>query len=142
MCLCCLNTILSHALKQSFVVVYAQEAPPSHDILVFMTGQEEIEALARTCRDIAKHLPDSCGPMVVIPLYASLPPVQQLRVFQPAPKVNSDAKLGGILSLSCSSLDFYWLISKYIFMCQPFFRDVGKSFCPPILQKHLSQFPG
>lgn len=52
-----------------------------------MTGQEEIEALARTCRDIAKHLPDSCGPMVVIPLYASLPPAQQLRVFQPAPKV-------------------------------------------------------
>lgn len=52
-----------------------------------MTGQEEIEALARTCRDIAKHLPDSCGPMVVIPLYASLPPAQQLRVFQQAPKV-------------------------------------------------------
>uniref|UniRef100_A0AAZ3QKM4 RNA helicase n=1 Tax=Oncorhynchus tshawytscha TaxID=74940 RepID=A0AAZ3QKM4_ONCTS len=63
-----------------------QEAPASHDILVFMTGQEEIEALARTCRDIAKHLPDSCGPMTVIPLYASLPPAQQLRVFQPAPK--------------------------------------------------------
>lgn len=71
------------------LVVCAQEAPPSHDILVFMTGQEEIEALARTCRDIAKHLPDSCGPMVVIPLYASLPPVQQLRVFQPAPKVKA-----------------------------------------------------
>lgn len=63
-----------------------QEAPPSHDILVFMTGQEEIEALARTCRDIAKHLPDGCSPMVVIPLYASLPPAQQLRVFQAAPK--------------------------------------------------------
>lgn len=56
-----------------------------------MTGQEEIEALARTCRDIAKHLPDSCGPMVVIPLYASLPPAQQLRVFQPAPKVKAAA---------------------------------------------------
>lgn len=70
-----------------FFSVITQEAPQSHDILVFMTGQEEIEALARTCRDIAKHLPDSCGPMVVIPLYASLPPTQQLRVFQPAPKV-------------------------------------------------------
>lgn len=117
-CLCAASTQFCLSLKQSFVVVYAQEAPPSHDILVFMTGQEEIEALARTCRDIAKHLPDSCAPMVVIPLYASLPPVQQLRVFQPAPKVNSaDAKLGGILNLSCSFLDFYWFISKYIFMC-------------------------
>lgn len=59
-----------------------------------MTGQEEIEALARTCRDIAKHLPDGCGPMVVVPLYASLPPLQQLRVFQPAPKVKA-AQAGG-----------------------------------------------
>lgn len=142
-CLCCFITILSRALKQSFVVVYSQEAPPSHDILVFMTGQEEIEALARTCRDIAKHLPDSCGPMVVIPLYASLPPVHQLRVFQPAPKVNSaDAKPRGILSPSFSFLDFYSFISRYIFMCRPFFRDVGKSSCPPISQKHLSQSPG
>ncbi|XP_040908035.1 ATP-dependent RNA helicase DHX33 [Toxotes jaculatrix] len=78
----------SDYLQAALVSVFQihQEAPPSHDILVFMTGQEEIEALARTCRDIAKHLPDGCGPMVVIPLYASLPPGQQLRVFQPAPK--------------------------------------------------------
>lgn len=78
----------SDYLQAALVSIFQihQEAPLSQDILVFMTGQEEIEALARTCRDIAKHLPDSCGPMVVIPLYASLPPVQQLRVFQPAPK--------------------------------------------------------
>lgn len=78
----------SDYLQAALVTIFQihQEAPPSQDILVFMTGQEEIEALARTCRDIAKHLPDGCGPMVVIPLYASLPPVQQLRVFQPAPK--------------------------------------------------------
>ncbi|XP_072231119.1 ATP-dependent RNA helicase DHX33 [Leuresthes tenuis] len=78
----------SDYLQAALVSIFQihQEAPQSHDILVFMTGQEEIEALARTCRDIAKHLPDGCGPMVVIPLYASLPPVQQLRVFQPAPK--------------------------------------------------------
>ncbi|XP_029956855.1 ATP-dependent RNA helicase DHX33 [Salarias fasciatus] len=78
----------SDYLQAALVSIFQihQEAPPSHDVLVFMTGQEEIEALARTCRDIAKHLPDGCGPMVVIPLYASLPPAQQLRVFQPAPK--------------------------------------------------------
>ncbi|XP_054899962.1 ATP-dependent RNA helicase DHX33 [Poeciliopsis prolifica] len=78
----------SDYLQAALVSIFQihQEAPQSHDILVFMTGQEEIEALARTCRDIAKHLPVDCGPMVVVPLYASLPPAQQLRVFQPAPK--------------------------------------------------------
>ncbi|XP_060768805.1 ATP-dependent RNA helicase DHX33 isoform X2 [Neoarius graeffei] len=74
-----------HAALVSIFQIH-QEAPPSHDILVFMTGQEEIEALARTCRDIAKHLPETCGPMIVIPLYASLPPAYQLRVFHHAPK--------------------------------------------------------
>nr|XP_006641045.2 PREDICTED: putative ATP-dependent RNA helicase DHX33 [Lepisosteus oculatus] len=78
----------SDYLQAALVSIFQihQEALPSSDILVFLTGQEEIEALARTCRDIAKHLPESCGPMSVIPLYASLPPAQQLRVFQPAPK--------------------------------------------------------
>ncbi|KAJ8266299.1 hypothetical protein GJAV_G00128830 [Gymnothorax javanicus] len=78
----------SDYLQAALVSIFQihQEAPSSHDILVFLTGQEEIEALARTCRDIAKHLPETCAPITVIPLYASLPPMQQLRVFQPAQK--------------------------------------------------------
>uniref|UniRef100_A0A673GQE4 RNA helicase n=1 Tax=Sinocyclocheilus rhinocerous TaxID=307959 RepID=A0A673GQE4_9TELE len=50
----------SDYLQAALVSIFQihQEAPASHDILVFMTGQEEIEALARTCRDISKHLPD------------------------------------------------------------------------------------
>ncbi|XP_048873051.1 ATP-dependent RNA helicase DHX33 [Brienomyrus brachyistius] len=78
----------SDYLQAALVSIFQihQEASPSQDILVFLTGQEEIEALARTCRDISKHLPETCCPMTVIPLYASLPPAQQLRVFQTAPK--------------------------------------------------------
>lgn len=131
---------LPGAHTQSFVVVLclfcAQEAPPSHDILVFMTGQEEIEALARTCRDIAKHLPDSCGPMVVVPLYAALPPLQQLRVFQPAPKVNSEG--------CWVSAALYILIGSFlkVFALASFFRDAGKSSCLPTSPKHLLPSPG
>uniref|UniRef100_A0A8D2LKQ7 ATP-dependent RNA helicase DHX33 n=1 Tax=Varanus komodoensis TaxID=61221 RepID=A0A8D2LKQ7_VARKO len=78
----------SDYLQAALVTVFQihQEAPASQDILVFLTGQEEIEAMAKTCRDIAKHLPDGCPQMVVLPLYASLPYSQQLRVFQVAPK--------------------------------------------------------
>ncbi|KAK2537564.1 Dhx33 [Columba guinea] len=74
-----------HAALVSVFQIH-QEAPASQDILVFLTGQEEIEAMTKTCRDIAKHLPDGCPQMVVMPLYASLPYSQQLRVFQAAPK--------------------------------------------------------
>ncbi|XP_072271675.1 ATP-dependent RNA helicase DHX33 isoform X1 [Pyxicephalus adspersus] len=78
----------SDYLQAALVTVFQihQEAPPSHDILVFLTGQEEIEAMTKTCRDIAKHLPDACPQMTVMPLYASLPHSQQLRVFQNAPR--------------------------------------------------------
>ncbi|XP_059852272.1 ATP-dependent RNA helicase DHX33 isoform X1 [Delphinus delphis] len=74
-----------HAALVSVFQIH-QEAPSSQDILVFLTGQEEIEAMSKTCRDIAKHLPDGCPSMLVLPLYASLPYAQQLRVFQGAPK--------------------------------------------------------
>ncbi|KAG3270101.1 DEAH-box helicase 33, transcript variant X2 [Ictidomys tridecemlineatus] len=74
-----------HAALVSVFQIH-QEAPSSQDILVFLTGQEEIEAMSKTCRDIAKHLPDGCPGMLVLPLYASLPYAQQLRVFQGAPK--------------------------------------------------------
>uniref|UniRef100_H0V1F8 ATP-dependent RNA helicase DHX33 n=1 Tax=Cavia porcellus TaxID=10141 RepID=H0V1F8_CAVPO len=74
-----------HAALVSVFQIH-QEAPSSQDILVFLTGQEEIEAMSKTCRDIAKHLPDGCPAMLVLPLYASLPYAQQLRVFQAAPK--------------------------------------------------------
>ncbi|XP_026564483.1 ATP-dependent RNA helicase DHX33 [Pseudonaja textilis] len=78
----------SDYLQAALVTVFQihQEAPYSQDILVFLTGQEEIEAMTKTCRDIAKHLPYGCPQMVVMPLYASLPYSQQLRVFQVAPK--------------------------------------------------------
>ncbi|XP_063809749.1 ATP-dependent RNA helicase DHX33 isoform X2 [Pseudophryne corroboree] len=78
----------SDYLQAALITVFQihQEAPASHDILVFLTGQEEIEAMTKTCRDIAKHLPDGCPQMTVMPLYASLPHSQQLRVFQNAPK--------------------------------------------------------
>ncbi|XP_073874475.1 ATP-dependent RNA helicase DHX33 isoform X4 [Macaca fascicularis] len=78
------NDYLHAALVSVFQI--HQEAPPSQDILVFLTGQEEIEAMSKTCRDIAKHLPDGCPALLVLPLYASLPYAQQLRVFQGAPK--------------------------------------------------------
>lgn len=54
---------------------------------MFLTGQEEIEAMTKTCRDVAQHLPEGCPRMTVLPLYASLPHSQQLRAFKPTPEV-------------------------------------------------------
>ncbi|XP_041482789.1 ATP-dependent RNA helicase DHX33-like [Lytechinus variegatus] len=62
-----------------------QEQPVAEDMLVFLTGQEEIESVARSVREVALDLPQDVPGLVALPMYASLPPGQQLRVFQPAP---------------------------------------------------------
>ncbi|XP_066057871.1 ATP-dependent RNA helicase DHX33 isoform X4 [Chamaea fasciata] len=78
----------SDYLQAALVSIFQihQEAPACQDILVFLTGQEEIEAMTKTCRDVAQHLPEGCPRMTVLPLYASLPHSQQLRAFKPTPE--------------------------------------------------------
>ena len=59
------------------------------DILVFLTGQEEIEDACRKIKMEADDLiaidPDAIGPLFCIPLYSSLPPQHQQRIFDPVP---------------------------------------------------------
>ncbi|KAJ8952268.1 hypothetical protein NQ318_007435 [Aromia moschata] len=61
-----------------------KEAPPNHDVLIFLTGQEEIEACAHQIRLLAKD-PEVQGPPIkVCTLYAAQPSTQQMTVFQPS----------------------------------------------------------
>lgn len=56
---------------------------PPGDILVFLTGQEEIDSLARLLEERAAQLPDGGQGgqgLVVLPIYAALPPEQQVKV--------------------------------------------------------------
>lgn len=57
------------------------------DVLIFLTGQEEIESAAKSIRDIARNLTGNVPNLIVCPLYAALPSQQQLKVFQPTAKV-------------------------------------------------------
>lgn len=57
----------------------------SEDILVFLTGQEEIEAAAASARQVAKQLDGQGYPSLkVFPLYSALPTHQQLEAFKPS----------------------------------------------------------
>ncbi|KAJ3333928.1 putative ATP-dependent RNA helicase dhr2 [Blyttiomyces sp. JEL0837] len=58
---------------------------PPGDILVFLTGQEEIEAVEKMLKDHEWELPQESLKMHICPLFASLPPAQQAKVFAPTP---------------------------------------------------------
>ncbi|XP_055301326.1 ATP-dependent RNA helicase DHX33 [Sitodiplosis mosellana] len=61
-----------------------QEAPPNHDILVFLTGQEEIESMAHQIKSMTKSN-SLKGPILrVFPLYAQLAQNRQMDVFMPS----------------------------------------------------------
>lgn len=61
-----------------------KSAPLNEDILVFMTGQEEIESTVKTITELNKANLKNL-PLLVLPLYASMPSNKQLKVFEKAP---------------------------------------------------------
>lgn len=62
------------------------------DILLFLTGEDEIEDTVRKLSLEGDKLvrEEGCGPLAVYPLYGSLPPHQQQRIFEPAPKSHNN----------------------------------------------------
>jgi len=55
------------------------------DILLFLTGEAEIEQACNDLREQAQALGKDMPELIVYPLYSSLTPQQQRKIFQPAP---------------------------------------------------------
>ncbi|KAL1955165.1 hypothetical protein VTO42DRAFT_8980 [Malbranchea cinnamomea] len=73
------------AAIRTVLQIHATE--PEGDILLFLTGEEEIED---TVRKISLEVDEmireaDAGPMKVYPLYGTLPPAMQQRIFEPPP---------------------------------------------------------
>ncbi|OMP88218.1 Pre-mRNA-splicing factor ATP-dependent RNA helicase PRP43 [Diplodia seriata] len=73
------------AALRTVLQIHATE--PDGDILLFLTGEEEIED---ACRKISLEADEmtreaDAGPLKVYPLYGTLPPHQQQKIFEPAP---------------------------------------------------------
>ncbi|KAI8328088.1 P-loop containing nucleoside triphosphate hydrolase protein [Choanephora cucurbitarum] len=56
------------------------------DILVFLTGQDEIEAAQEGLTQACKALGSKISELMVCPIYANLPSEQQSRIFEPTPE--------------------------------------------------------
>ncbi|KAK6157792.1 hypothetical protein DH2020_012040 [Rehmannia glutinosa] len=63
--------------------IHLEEGPG--DILVFLTGQEEIESIERLVQERLPKLPESKRKLSIIPIFASLPSEKQMKVFMPPP---------------------------------------------------------
>ncbi|KAB1207796.1 putative pre-mRNA-splicing factor ATP-dependent RNA helicase [Morella rubra] len=77
------TSYLESSLKTALDIHVRQ---PEGDVLIFMTGQDDIEKLVSKLQDRIQSLDEgSCMDAVVLPLHGSLPPEMQVRVFSPPP---------------------------------------------------------
>lgn len=86
------------ASLRTVLQIHASE--PEGDILLFLTGEEEIEDACRKIKLEADEMirEADAGPLTVYPLYGTLPPHQQQKIFEPAP---SPHKKGGRPGRKC-----------------------------------------
>ncbi|KAJ8632634.1 hypothetical protein MRB53_025970 [Persea americana] len=58
---------------------------PEGDILVFLTGQEEIDHACQSLYERMKGLGKNVPELIILPVYSALPSEMQSRIFEPAP---------------------------------------------------------
>lgn len=59
---------------------------PKGDILVFLTGQDEIDSAEQNITEIARKLGSRVPELVICPIYANLPSELQSKIFEPTPE--------------------------------------------------------
>ena len=58
---------------------------PPGDILLFLTGQEEIDSACEILYERMKALGPEVPELLILPVYSALPSEMQTRIFDPAP---------------------------------------------------------
>ncbi|KAJ2907779.1 hypothetical protein GGI21_003546, partial [Coemansia aciculifera] len=67
-------------------VLQIHASQPKGDILVFLTGQDEIEQAQESLSQAMKTLGSKVAELIVCPIYANLPSELQARIFEPTPE--------------------------------------------------------
>lgn len=112
------------AAVRTVLMIHRAEEPG--DILLFLTGEEEIENACRKIKleadDLLNRDPSSVGPLVCIPLYTSLPPQQQQRIFDPAPRPRTpDGPPGRKVVISTNIAETSLTIDGIVYVVDPGF---------------------
>ena len=92
------------------------------DILLFLTGEDEIEDAVRKISLEGDQLvrEEGCGPLSVYPLYGSLPPHQQQRIFEPAPE-SHNGRPGRKVVISTNIAETSLTIDGIVYVVDPGF---------------------
>jgi len=109
------------AALRTVLQIHATE--PEGDVLLFLTGEEEIEDACRKISLEADQLirDGSAGPLKVYPLYGSLPPQQQQRIFDQAPPRRAGGAPGRKVVVSTNIAETSLTIDGIVYVVDPGF---------------------
>ncbi|OAY81740.1 putative pre-mRNA-splicing factor ATP-dependent RNA helicase [Ananas comosus] len=103
-------------------VVQIHMCEPPGDILVFLTGEEEIEDACRKITKEVNNMGDQVGPVKVVPLYSTLPPAMQQKIFEPAPApLKEDGPAGRKIVVSTNIAETSLTIDGIVYVIDPGF---------------------
>ncbi|PIN17313.1 mRNA splicing factor ATP-dependent RNA helicase [Handroanthus impetiginosus] len=66
--------------------IHVTQPPGDGDILVFLTGQEEIETAEEVLKHRTRGLGTKIAELIICPIYANLPTELQAKIFEPTPE--------------------------------------------------------
>jgi pre-mRNA-splicing factor ATP-dependent RNA helicase DHX38/PRP16 len=86
------ETYFSKSVQEDYVMAAVKQTlqihfnSPPGDILIFMTGQEDIEGTCTVLAEKMTLLGEDSPPLLVLPMYSQLPADLQAKIFETAPK--------------------------------------------------------
>lgn len=102
-------------------VIQIHQREPPGDVLVFLTGEEEIEESCKKITREVANLGDDVGPVKVLPLYSTLPPQQQQRIFEDAPAGRPGGPPGRKIVISTNIAETSLTIDGIVYVIDPGF---------------------
>lgn len=91
------------------------------DILLFLTGQEEIDAACKRINSEIDNLGNDIGELRCIPLYSTLPPNMQQKIFEPAPPKRANGAIGRKVIISTNIAETSLTIDGVVYVVDPGF---------------------
>ena len=91
------------------------------DVLLFLTGQEEIEEACKRIKREMDGLGNDVGDLKCIPLYSTLPPALQQRIFEPAPPNKESGAVGRKVVVATNIAETSLTIDGIVYVIDPGF---------------------
>ena len=101
------------------IQIHKEEKPG--DILLFLTGEEEIESACQQIREGIEELGDEVGYANVVPIYSTLPPYLQEKIFEPPPETNPRGIKGRKIVVATNIAESSITIDGIVYVVDPGF---------------------